>query len=701
MTRNMRLSIRFKLLGGFAVVGVLVLALGLVSLDKLSTLDAAAEHQDAKTIPEVTRLADVRGGMRAHRIDQFQQANPSSAAERAEHDKELAESRARVVEALKAYVADGLVADDEDEALLADSVAAWTAYLARTADVRDLAHAGRTAEALSLVEGAETQFDSMVDTVLSQDYHVRKLAAAAREEAHSAYKSARTLVIALLLLAAAVAVGIALFLARRIGAGVNAVLTAAEGIAEGDVEQHVDVHTGDELEDMGAAFNRMVEYLKEAAGHARSIAAGDLAVQVVPKSDRDALGNAFAEMASGLRVALGDKSSLHEVRGRLSSLSDNCLTELEAALSSMAGGDLTVGVAPTTAPIEPREGLQLGDLADIFNRMLGQVQSSVTAYNETRVKVAAMVQEISETSASVASASQQMASTSEEAGKAVGEIASALADVAQGAERQARTVESVQATTVEMAQTTSDSAASAARTAEAAAAAKETAAEGADAVESATIAMRAVRDASLDTTEAIKSLGAKSEQIGGIVETITGIAEQTNLLALNAAIEAARAGEQGRGFAVVAEEVRKLAEESQEAAASIAGLIREIQSETGRAVDVVEQGASATEDGVQTVERARSSFVAIGGSVDDMGGRIDEIAAAFRRIAADGERVQQDMTEVAAVAEQSSASSEEVSASTEQTSASTQEIAASAQELASTAGRLERLVGQFTLTATR
>src|SRR5437899_1846351 len=72
----------------------------------------------------------------------------------------------------------------------------------------------------------------------------------------------------------------------------------------------------------------------------------------------------------------------------------------------------------------------------------------------------------------------------------------------------------------------------------------------------------------------------RSEQIGGIVATISAIAGQTNLLALNAAIEAARAGEQGRGFAVVAEEVRKLAEEAQAAAEEIGRLIGEIQSET-------------------------------------------------------------------------------------------------------------------------
>ena len=221
--------------------------------------------------------------------------------------------------------------------------------------------------------------------------------------------------------------------------------------------------------------------------------------------------------------------------------------------------------------------------------------------------------------------------------------------------------------------------------------------EGAGAVTQASEAMGAVRDSSLRATEAIRELGAKSGQIEGIVHTITGIAEQTNLLALNAAIEAARAGEQGRGFAVVAEEVRKLAEESQRAAASIGALVTEIQDETAKAVAVVEDGARRTEDGVATVEQARESFLQISVSVQDMNGRVEEIAAAIRQIAASSEQVQQDIAEVAAVAEESSASTEQVSASTQQTSASTQQIAASAQELARTAEELEQLVGQFTL----
>ena len=268
-------------------------------------------------------------------------------------------------------------------------------------------------------------------------------------------------------------------------------------------------------------------------------------------------------------------------------------------------------------------------------------------------------------------ASGQMANSSGETSRAIAEIANAVGDVAQGAERQVRMVAETKGVAESAAQ--------------AAAEARAVSNEGLGAAEKATEAMQAVRDSSTQVNQTMNDLAAKSMQIGGIVETITGIASQTNLLALNAAIEAARAGEQGRGFAVVAEEVRKLAEESQQAATKISDLIAEIQQETQKAVTVVEESVSRTEEGVAVVEQAREAFAAIGERVADISARIEQIAAST--------------AEVASVAEESSASAEQVSASTQETSASTEEVATAARQLAGTAEDLEAIVGSFNLLA--
>jgi methyl-accepting chemotaxis protein len=377
--------------------------------------------------------------------------------------------------------------------------------------------------------------------------------------------------------------------------------------------------------------------------------------------------------AAGLATVIV-RSIVRGLRGvmqRLDSLNEHDLSSLQEGLGAMAQGDLTRDAEPVTEPVTAGGHDEIGQAGRTVNSLLEKAVASIRGYNDMRAQLASMIGQISATASSVSASSQQMASTSEEAGRAVGEIAAAVGEVAGGAERQVRMVEQARSASEQ----TGRAAGEAATIAE----------EGVRAAEQADTAMRELRESSSEVSSAIAGLAGKSERIGGIVQTITGIAGQTNLLALNAAIEAARAGEQGRGFAVVAEEVRKLAEESQTAAASIAALIDEIQTETDRTVQAVEAGAERTEESARTVAAAREAFEQIGQAVEDMRGRVAEI--------------EQASAEVASVAEQSSASTEQVSASTQQTSASTQEIAASAQSLAASASELEQLVGRFTLSA--
>ncbi|MEZ5121785.1 MAG: methyl-accepting chemotaxis protein [Solirubrobacterales bacterium] len=376
----------------------------------------------------------------------------------------------------------------------------------------------------------------------------------------------------------------------------------------------------------------------------------------------------IAGLGVSLLISRSIRRGVRDVNERLGHVRD-ASTGLREALGAMASGDLRREVEADVAPIERITGDEIGDVAKQVNVVGENTVASVEAYNETRGALAAMIGQVNSTAGHVSSASQQVASTSEESGRAVTEIATAVSEVATGAERQVRMIEGARSAALE--------------TAGAADQARDVANAGAQAAEEATSAMAAVRENSAEVTVAMQSLATKSQEIGSIVATITGIAEQTNLLALNAAIEAARAGEQGRGFAVVAEEVRKLAEESQEAAASIGSLASAIDGETNRAVEVVEAGAHRSDEGAEIVARAKESFEAIAASVRDVSARVSEIAEAT--------------TEVAAVAEQSSASTEQVSASTQETSASTQQIAASAQELARSAEELEQLVSRFTL----
>ncbi|MEN6351148.1 MAG: methyl-accepting chemotaxis protein [Syntrophomonas sp.] len=197
------------------------------------------------------------------------------------------------------------------------------------------------------------------------------------------------------------------------------------------------------------------------------------------------------------------------------------------------------------------------------------------------------------------------------------------------------------------------------------------------------------------TAHIIQGLGEKSQEINQIVDLITNIANQTNLLALNAAIEAARAGEQGKGFAVVAEEVRKLAEESGEAAKRIAGLIKEVQNEANRAVKAMEDGTREVTTGTEVVASAGEAFEHIIQAIGVVSEQIQEMSAASQEMAASAEMALESVEQTSTSADNNVAHTRAISQLAEEQMAGVEEVNASVERLNEVVMELEKAMAYF------
>jgi len=433
---------------------------------------------------------------------------------------------------------------------------------------------------------------------------------------------------------------------------IQAVAAVASIVAKGDLTESLAVEAGDEVGKLASSFNemtanlrRIVDRIQEAsvqvAASASQISANARLITQGAQSQAQAAeetSTSMEQMAASIQTVAGNAQSLASYVEETSS----SITQMSASIEQVAGSSATLAgnVAEASATIEEmtistdQSARNLESLAETVTNTsatIEQMTSSIEAVARSAEVLSAAAARASQTVSEMAGAVKQVAKIAEEADR-----------ISQKASEDARTGDAAVSTTIQ--------------------------------------GMKTISETMENTARVITSLGRRSQEIGKILEVIEEIADQTNLLALNAAIEAARAGEAGRGFAVVADEVRKLAERSVEATKEIGEVIRQVQQETGDAVETAKAGAAETKEGIQLADQA---------------------GLALRRIMESVTRSSQLMAEIAqATAKQSQSSAEvlrtvaDMNTSTEQVTTAVREQAAGSKQIRLAMENINKIMGQ-------
>nr|WP_236222112.1 methyl-accepting chemotaxis protein [Pseudomonas asiatica] len=318
------------------------------------------------------------------------------------------------------------------------------------------------------------------------------------------------------------------------------------------------------------------------------------------------------------------------------------------AAERVASGDLTLNLQ-----VQRRD--ELGQLQASMQRMTQGLRELISGIGDGVTQIASAAEELSAVTEQTSAGVNNQKVETDQVATAMNQMTATVHEVARNAEQAS----------------------------EAALMADQQAREGDRVVGEAVAQIERLAGEVVNSSEAMNQLKAESDKIGSVLDVIKSVAQQTNLLALNAAIEAARAGEAGRGFAVVADEVRSLAQRTQQSTEEIEELIAGLQSGTQRVASVMDSSRQLTDSSVELTRRAGSSLETITRTVSSIQAMNQQIATAAEEQTAVAEEINRSVMNVRDISDQTSAASEET--------------ASSSVELARLGTQLQGLVGRFRL----
>lgn len=322
----------------------------------------------------------------------------------------------------------------------------------------------------------------------------------------------------------------------------------------------------------------------------------------------------------------------------------------------------------------------------------GQLAQSFNSFTHSLTQI---VKQISNSSEQVAASSEELSASAEESKSSSAHISRAMQQAADSNVKQSSMTGKSAESITELLDSISSVAANTGSIADLSSSMRDKAEIGSKSVNKMLDQMKFI-DKSVDSAgNGLKELVASTAEISDISSLITTISEQTNLLALNAAIEAARAGEQGKGFAVVAEEVRKLADETNNSANHIQSVVTTIQNESIETVNNIKVVQENVSSGIVLSQEATGNFNEILNLIEQVTSQIQEVAAATQQLTSGVEVIQHTVHTLAAGTKETSANTEAVAKSSQEQLNSMEEISYAAESLSQLAEELQTVINRF------